>query len=294
MFPSVRKPLHHRLMATAAGLVAVLVLSACGSDRGVGQEGRESLSEGQLISAKSADGHKLREVPVNQAPTVELELAEDPVAGWNVHVVTEDFEFTPERLDGVAPQEGHAHLFLDGEKIARLYGPWYHLSDSVVPSGEHELSVSLNANDHTIWAVNGEPIGDSTTVTGTAESEEDHGDGYSGHHGGTHPDEKQSHSGDDSLAEPEASEPADDAPSFTVVNGKVTGPNQIEVNVGDTIAFTVKTDAADEVHVHGYDTTVPVKPGKAATVRLQADIPGVFEVELEESHLQLTQLRVTG
>jgi hypothetical protein len=46
------------------------------------------------------------------------------------------------------------------------------------------------------------------------------------------------------------------------------------------------------VHVHGYDLTVDTVPGQPVTVEFTADIPGVFEVELEESKLPLTRLQV--
>ncbi len=46
------------------------------------------------------------------------------------------------------------------------------------------------------------------------------------------------------------------------------------------------------VHVHGYDVTEDLKAGKRATIDLTADIPGVFEVELEQSHTPLFELTV--
>jgi hypothetical protein len=287
-----------RLKGAAVGAAALLALSACGSDPQAGEEiqenlptGEESqqnLSQGKLLSAEYMDGHKLREVPAEQAPSVELEVTEDSSSGWNVHVVSEDFEFAPERLGEVRPQEGHAHLFVDGEKVARLYGAWYHLSGSAVPAGEHELTVSLNANDHTIWAVDGEPIEATTKVTGTGESGHGHGSGHAGGH------ESDSGSKDGDSGHGDSSSGSAEGSSFVVSKGEVKGPRQLSAAVGEEVVFTVTADTADEVHVHGYDETFLVKPGQATTVRLKADIPGVFEVELEESGLQLTQLRVSA
>ena len=82
-------------------------------------------------------------------------------------------------------------------------------------------------------------------------------------------------------------------PAFTVSNGKVKGPARLSAKLGDDVAFTVTSDVADEVHVHTYDVTVDLEPGRLATVRVHVDIPGVHEVELEESHLRITQLRVS-
>lgn len=248
------------------------------------------------MSASAAEGHALREVPAEEAPSVQLEVTEDPWGtGWVVHVVTEDFEFAPEALGELRAQEGHAHLYLDGEKINRLYGPWYNLPASAVSAGEHELTVTLNSNDnHAQWAVDGEPITDSVMVKGLdgPGSGHDHGGGHerSGGHedASVRPTEEASGSGQDPVAPAPA-----DAPALVASGGQVEGPRQITVSAGEEVVFTVSSDTADEVHVHGYDITVPLTPGGPATVRLQAEIPGVFEVELEDSGLLLTQLRVT-
>jgi hypothetical protein len=45
----------------------------------------------------------------------------------------------------------------------------------------------------------------------------------------------------------------------------------------------VTTDSVDEVHVHGYDFVGIVIPTAPAVLTFTADIPGVFEVELEEA-----------
>jgi hypothetical protein len=81
--------------------------------------------------------------------------------------------------------------------------------------------------------------------------------------------------------------------SVDVVDGRVEGVDQrVDVGLGDKVAIQVTSDAADEVHVHGYDKKVNVTPNQAATVSFTADIPGAFEVELEESGLLLFELRV--
>lgn len=79
-----------------------------------------------------------------------------------------------------------------------------------------------------------------------------------------------------------------------VEDEQVQGPNEVEVEVGASIRIDVRADAADEVHVHGYDEFADVGPGKTTSIELTADIPGVFQVELEESGLLLFELRVEG
>jgi hypothetical protein len=78
-----------------------------------------------------------------------------------------------------------------------------------------------------------------------------------------------------------------------VVGGKPQGGVRRErVNSGDTIVLRVVADVADEVHLHGYDKSADVAPGKPAQIRFIADIPGVFEVELEQRKQPLLELQV--
>lgn len=82
--------------------------------------------------------------------------------------------------------------------------------------------------------------------------------------------------------------------SFIVEGGeRVSGPEQVEVAVGETVAIKVTSDTADEVHVHGYNKTVALRPGEPATLEFEASIAGVWEIELHDSGALLTELRVT-
>jgi hypothetical protein len=86
--------------------------------------------------------------------------------------------------------------------------------------------------------------------------------------------------------------------SGVVVEAKVTG-NQVEtasrrvrIDLGQKVRVQVEADRAEEVHVHGYDLKGDVAPGKPAVIDFTANVPGVFEVELEESGLKLFELQV--
>ena len=82
----------------------------------------------------------------DSAPAVNLQLIPLAGGGYNLRVQTLNFIFTPQNVDGApVPGEGHAHLYLDGAKIARLYGEWYHLAS--LPPDAETLSVRLYAND---------------------------------------------------------------------------------------------------------------------------------------------------
>lgn len=109
--------------------------------------------------------HRALEVPANQpTPTVALAVEPDPVTGWNIEVRTENWTFAPERVnqDSVTT-EGHAHLYLNGEKITRIYSQWYYQPS--LPSGEHTLTVGLNANGHEALTHNNEPIEASVRIS---------------------------------------------------------------------------------------------------------------------------------
>lgn len=98
-----------------------------------------------------------------ESPKLEISLEPDPDSGWNLHVMVENFRFAPENA-GTAhrPGEGHAHIYVNGEKIARQYGEWFHIA--AMPEGRNEIAVTLNSNDHRELQVDGEPVRASVMV----------------------------------------------------------------------------------------------------------------------------------
>ena len=72
----------------------------------------------------------------------------------------------------------------------------------------------------------------------------------------------------------------------------VGGVARIDARPGDVVRLAVRADAADEVHVHGYDRSAAVGPEKTARVSFRATLEGVFEVELERSGVEIARLEV--
>ena len=72
----------------------------------------------------------------------------------------------------------------------------------------------------------------------------------------------------------------------------VGGAQRVRLDQGERVRLVVTSDVADEVHVHGYDRSADVEAGATVTIELTADIPGIFEVELEDSGLKLLELEV--
>ncbi len=110
--------------------------------------------------------HEIVDIPDGApVPSAAIELEADPIDGFNLFLVTANFTFTPEAVNGEpVANEGHAHLYLNGKKTARLYSPWRHLSGSLFREGVNRFEVVLNANDHSTWGLGGEPIGDEVLV----------------------------------------------------------------------------------------------------------------------------------
>jgi heme/copper-type cytochrome/quinol oxidase subunit 2 len=72
-----------------------------------------------------------------------------------------------------------------------------------------------------------------------------------------------------------------------------TAERRVKVPLDGKVRLQVTADRADEVHLHGYDRKVDISPGKPAVLEFTADVPGVFEVELEEAGLKLVELQVS-
>jgi hypothetical protein len=83
-------------------------------------------------------------------------------------------------------------------------------------------------------------------------------------------------------------------PRIVVEGGRPRGGvERLSFESGDRIRFVVRSDVADEVHVHGYDITRPVPAGGSVRLSFPARLEGVFEVELHDSGQQIAELRVS-
>ena len=67
---------------------------------------------------------------------------------------------------------------------------------------------------------------------------------------------------------------------------------EIEVEKGDRVRFRARSAEPEEIHVHGYDLTADVEPGRVASMSFDATIEGIFEIEFEQSGTQIAELRV--
>lgn len=88
--------------------------------------------------------------------------------------------------------------------------------------------------------------------------------------------------------------PEGSAIEIVVMGGQVQGGRvDAKVAIGEEVTISITVDEAEELHVHGYDLRLDLTPGVAGELTFTADIPGVFEAELEHSGLQVLQLQVS-
>jgi hypothetical protein len=114
-------------------------------------------------------------------------------------------------------------------------------------------------------------------------------------------------SGDDSNQSPSSTQPAASAgsstgahpatpkpPEIVVQNQQpVGGVKKITVPKNGTVRFSVRSDSAQEIHVHGYDFHKEVPANGSVSFSFPAKIDGSFIIELEDPGVEIGSLKVT-
>lgn len=78
-----------------------------------------------------------------------------------------------------------------------------------------------------------------------------------------------------------------------IAGGSVEGGVRRErVALNSRVTLRARSDVVDELHLHTYDLHVELVPGRDADLSFAADIPGVFEVELEDRGKKVLELEV--
>ena len=117
-------------------------------------------SEAAHVHSDQHSHSEIRAIPDGRTtPTIALRAVPDTMDGYNLHLDVDGFTFSPERTgEKTDAVEGHAHLYVNGTKISRVYGNWIHLSASFLEPGKNLILVTLNDNQHNSWAVGSNPI----------------------------------------------------------------------------------------------------------------------------------------
>lgn len=79
---------------------------------------------------------------------------------------------------------------------------------------------------------------------------------------------------------------------ITVVGGNVDRVERFDLVLDGAVRMVVTADVSDEIHLHGYDLHADVGPGQEAVIEFDATIPGVFEIEMEDSGVLIGELQV--
>ena len=161
-------------------------------------------SDSMTGDAGDSDHHAaaVPEPVISEAPvSVEISAEPDAGGGVDVRIMTEGFRFAPDLVDqDHTPGAGHAHIYLDGEKLGRVFESEYHIAD--VPPGEHEIRVTLNTNDHSDLVFDGEKV-EAAAMLNVPDVGQGHGDGDrdTGHEGDGHDHDGHDHGEHEVVAE---------------------------------------------------------------------------------------------
>jgi len=107
-------------------------------------------------------GHTPVSLPENSlTPKLTISLSPDSMSGYNLHLEIAQFQLESPLNMGNAPKntvEGHAHLYINGEKIQRVYGSDVHIPSKHFKEGMNQINVTLNNHDHKAWQKDGKEI----------------------------------------------------------------------------------------------------------------------------------------
>jgi hypothetical protein len=70
-------------------------------------------------------------------------------------------------------------------------------------------------------------------------------------------------------------------------------PSVHKIAKGKEVQISVYSTTADVVHVHGYEKTGAVQAGSMVLIGFIADKTGLFDVDLQRSHVKLLQIQVS-
>lgn len=95
--------------------------------------------------------------PKSELPSIWMEIKKDAVSGYNIQFNTIKFNFTPDKINTEHVMgEGFVNLYVNGEKVSRVYCDKFHLD--LKEPGTYEIVATLNTNMQSEYCVRGTPI----------------------------------------------------------------------------------------------------------------------------------------
>jgi hypothetical protein len=88
---------------------------------------------------------------------------------------------------------------------------------------------------------------------------------------------------------------ADVTVDISIAGGKISagGHAVVKAKSGQSVRINAVSDVPESLHVHGYDKTLDLKPGKPGSVEFTTSTKGIFEVETHESGKLVFKLQVS-
>ena len=116
------------------------------------------------VGAESGgEDHHAKTIEAPPGMSVSVTAAPDDQSGANLSIATSGLTFAPDKVDQPhVPGEGHAHVYVDGVKLGRVFANDHYISD--LDPGERTIRITLNANSHEQYAIGGHPVEATTTV----------------------------------------------------------------------------------------------------------------------------------
>ena len=113
-----------------------------------------------IFSLETFAHHPGHKIEANKPyPSVNLEIYEDNMDGYNLFIKLENFILTPMDVGKKnKSNSGHIHLYVNDIKIGRVYSNWFHIPGRYFSLKENIIRITLNSNLHDSFAINGNPI----------------------------------------------------------------------------------------------------------------------------------------
>lgn len=281
-----------KLVVALLVLVAAGALTACGSGSG---------TTGETVEIVSGDFTPVADAPAGYSEVSGEADIERPENGGTVVSLS---------VTGLEPKTAYvAHLHTGGCGQADPGGPHFQFKKggSDEPPNEIHLEFSSNAageGEAEATSKREVPVGEAGSVVVHAAEEESHHEMVALVHEGEDHGDQPHHSQSEKIACAElegaasgggeaTSEVVGEVPTIVVRDGEpVGGVQTLEFSAGEEVRFRVSSDAAEEIHVHGYDIAKDVPAGGTIEFDFPAELEGIYEAELEGLGVQIAELRI--
>ena len=122
-------------------LIGALILSSCQTqmdhsnmDMGAMKMAEMETNERDHTHLAGHDHAPIELDPNNPIPTLEISGHIDQVSGFNLKLETTNFELSGEKVNTRHEVGyGHAHVYINDEKFARVYSAWHYIPGDTLP-----------------------------------------------------------------------------------------------------------------------------------------------------------------